>query len=134
EPFGFREMHPFLTTDAFNFLPVFNLEDGIAKDDGGELWIGLSKAGASQTFSILFQVADGTSNPLKPMTTVSWYYLSANNWIQFDKLNITDQTNNLTRSGIVIVNIPYNIIPANTRADNNLLWIKAVVNHDTDAV
>lgn len=134
EPFGFREMHPFLITDTLSFLPVFNLEDGIANDDGGELWIGLSKAGASQTYSILFQVADGTSNPLKPMTTVSWYYLSANNWIKFEKLNVTDQTNNLTRSGIVIVNIPHNIIPANTRADNSLLWIKAVVDHDTDAV
>lgn len=134
EPFGFREMHPFLTADGLSFLPVFNLDNGISKDDGGELWIGLKNAAATSTYSILFQVADGTSNPLKPMTVVSWYYLSANNWVQFDKLSITDQTNNLTRSGIVTVNIPSNIITGNTRAENDLLWIKAVTDHGADAV
>lgn len=96
EPFGFREMHPFITTDALNFLPVFNLDDGIATDNGGELWIGLNNAQGGETFSILFQVSDGSANPLKNMTEVNWYYLSENNWLPFDDLSVSDQTNNLT--------------------------------------
>jgi hypothetical protein len=134
EPFGFREMHPFVINDTLNFLPVFDLDDSIVKDNGGELWIGLSNALPDETFSILFQVSDGSANPLKNMTEVDWYYLSNNNWVKFTQLNVSDQTNNLTRSGLVILTVPADATTANTRADNGLLWIKAVVDHDTDAV
>jgi hypothetical protein len=134
EPFGFREMHAKLTNDKLTVLPVFNLDDGDDKDNGGELWIGLNNAAPQQTFTILFQVADGTSNPLKQMTTISWYYLSNNNWIPFEPLKKTDQSNNLTRSGIVSLNIARDASVNNTRADNGLIWVKAVADHDTDAI
>ena len=135
EPFGFREMHPSLTDDKLNLLPVFNLDDyDKANHDGGELWIGLSNALADETFSILFQVSDGSANPLKNMTTVVWYYLNANTWLPFAKPNIADQTNNLTRSGLVVVTVPPGATTNNTRADNGLLWIKAVVQKDPDGV
>ncbi|MCR8557644.1 baseplate J/gp47 family protein [Mucilaginibacter sp. BJC16-A38] len=135
EPFGYREMHPAITTDApLTFLPVFNLDDNNASDNGGELWIGLANALPDETFSVLFEVSDGSANPLKNMTEVDWYYLSANNWILFDKQSVTDQTNNLTTSGLVIFNVPGQATLNNTRVDSNLIWIKAVVAHDTDAV
>ena len=140
EPFGFREMHPQITTDApLTFLPIFNLDNGkpntgSTNNDGGELWIGLGNALPDETFSILFQVSDGSANPLRNMTEVDWYYLSANNWTPFKAQTVTDYTNNLTSSGIVIVNVPADATLNNTRVDNNLIWIKAVVNHDTDAV
>ncbi len=134
EPFGYREMHPAITNDALSFLPLFNLDDGVAADNGGELWIGLSNALADETFSVLFEVSDGSANPLKNMTEVDWYYLSANNWIQFSAQQVTDQTNNLTSSGLIVFNVPDAATLNNTRADNNYIWIKAVVEHDTDAV
>jgi hypothetical protein len=134
EPFGYREMHPFITNDALTLLPVFDLDDGTTNDDGGELWIGLSNALADETFSILFEVSDGSANPLKNMTTVSWYYLNNNNWLPFKTQAVTDQTNNLTSSGLVIVNVPGDATLTNTRADSNLIWIKAVVQKDTDAI
>lgn len=134
EPFGFREMHPLITSDALSFLPVFNADDNIPADNGGELWLGLNKANALETFSILFQVADGTANPLQQITTINWYYLSNNNWINFKKADVTDGTNYLTRSGIVLFNIPADATTANTRADNGLLWLKAAADHNTDAV
>jgi len=134
EPFGFREMHPAISNTPLNLLPVFDLEDGKANDDGGELWIGLANALPAETFSILFQVSDGSANPLKNMTEVDWFYLNENNWLPFDKQSVTDQTNNLTRSGLVIVNVPADATLDNTRADAGLLWIKAVVQHDTDAI
>lgn len=134
EPFGFREMHPFITGDALSLAPVFNLDDGNAKGDGGELWIGLNNAKADETYSILLQVADGTANPLENMTQVNWYYLAADNWKKFDNLSVTDDTNNLTRSGIVVVKVPAEATIVNSRADNGLLWIKLVVNNHTDAI
>ncbi|HWB25757.1 MAG TPA: hypothetical protein VG738_09770 [Chitinophagaceae bacterium] len=134
EPFGYREVHPFITADALSFLPVFNVKDVVSGDDGGELWIGLNNAGADSTYSLLFQVADGTANPLENMTEVDWYYLSGNNWIKFDDLSITDDTNNLTRSGIVVVKVPAAATLDNTRAEAGLLWVKLVVGSRTDAV
>lgn len=135
EPFGYREMHPFITTDTpLTFLPVFNLDDGSTNDNGGELWIGLANALADETFSVLFEVSDGSANPLKNMTAVEWYYMSANNWNRFNTQSVTDQTNNLTTSGLVIFNVPGDATTANTRADNGLIWLKAVVQRDTDAV
>jgi len=134
EPFGFREVHPFITPDALSLAPVFNLDDGVANDDGGELWIGLNNAQGDATYSILLQVADGTANPLENMTTVNWYYMAANNWKKFDNLSVTDDTNNLTRSGIVVLKVPVEAANGNTRADNSLLWVKLVVNNHTDAI
>ncbi len=129
EPFGTKEMHG----DAITILPAFNLENRNA-DTGGELWIGLKDAFALEGLSILFQASEGSSNPLKNATQVKWYYLSDNNWLQFDSIAVTDETNNLTRSGIVTFALPKDITKNNTRADASLMWIKLSVDHDTDAV
>jgi hypothetical protein len=139
EPFGYREMHPQILKGApLTFLPTFDLDNGKANtpttnNNGGELWIGLANALPDETFSILFQVSDGSANPLRNMTDVDWYYLSANNWVPLAQ-PVTDYTNNFTSSGLVVLNVPADATLSNTRADNNLIWIKAVVNHDTDAV
>ncbi|MEP6466961.1 MAG: hypothetical protein ABJB05_11685, partial [Parafilimonas sp.] len=44
EPFGFREMQAALAKDKLTVLPVFNLDDDISTNNGGELWIGLNNA------------------------------------------------------------------------------------------
>jgi len=134
EPFGYREMHPFITPDALSLTPVFNLDDGSAKGDGGELWIALGNAASDSTYALLLQVADGTANPLENMTTVDWYYMSADNWKKFDKQSLTDNTNNLTRSGIAMLKVPADATVNNSRADAGLLWVKLVVNNHADAV
>lgn len=156
EPFGFREMHPFLfsippETDTslienqLTILPVFNLDNGSQSnadkgqsadpDNGGELWIGITGSQQGETQSVLFEVFEGSSNPLKNNATVNWFYLSNNNWIAFDpQTNINDQTNNLSESGLIVFNMPYDTTTNNTRADNNLLWLRASVNNNTDAV
>jgi hypothetical protein len=134
EPFGFREMHKAITGDDINLLPVFNLDDKTTNDDGGELWIGLGNAKADETFSILFQVSDGSANPLKNMTEVAWYYLNGDNWLLFKDQAVADQTNNLTRSGLVILTVPPDATTTHTRVDAGLIWVKAVVQKDTDAV
>lgn len=134
EPFGLRKMHPFITDDAITFLPVFNLDNGQPKQTGGELWIGLKDAFPAATLTILLQVSDGSSNPLKNITSTEWFYLTANNWLPFDSAAVSDETNNLSRSGIVTITLPDLPLTGNTRADATLTWIKLVVGHDTDAV
>jgi len=156
EPFGFREMHPYLLTipgtidtsrrdNVLHVLPVFDLENDSqdSSDTGrisghnneGELWIGLSDTKPGGAQSILFQASEGSSNPLKSVTSINWFYMSSNNWILLDPAtNVNDQTNVLSESGLVIFNLPGDETTNNTRADNNLLWIKAVVKNNTDAI
>jgi len=141
EPFGFREMHPYLANqvpdgykpiDSMNLLPVFNLDDTNDKDNGGELWIGLANTLPAEAQSILFQVSEGTANPLKNTASVDWYYMAANNWIKFD--SPVDYTDNLSQSGLVVLNLQGDETTNNTRADAGLLWLKAVVGVNTDSV
>ncbi len=154
EPFGFREMHPFLFTipaetdtslpdNKINALPVFNIDNDtlsasdkgtvISPDNGGELWIGLAGAVPGETHSILFEVSEGSSNPLKPVTKIDWYYLSSNNWISLDN-TVVDYTNALSESGLVIFPLPGDETLNNTRADSGLVWVKVVATSNPDAI
>jgi hypothetical protein len=132
EPFGFREIHPLLVKgETLSVLSSFNFDDDTSNQNEGELWIGLANTQPGSTHSILFEVSEGSSNPLKDIATVSWYYMVANNWKSID---VADQTNSLSTSGLVVFNLTGDETTNNTRADNGLLWLKAVVNSNTDSV
>jgi hypothetical protein len=100
----------------------------------GELFVGFVNAEPDTVLSVLFQVADGSSNPLKNMVPLSWFYLTNNEWIQFENRNVIDRTNNFTQSGIVTFTLPAEISNQNTLLEKGKHWIKAVVENDIDAV
>jgi len=100
----------------------------------GEIYIGLDQAKPDSVITLLFQVAEGSSNPLKDMVPVQWFYLSGNQWIQFENRQIIDRTNNFTQSGIVTLTLPADINNTNTLMQSGLHWIKATVEKDIDAV
>ena len=131
EPFGFREIHPAIINEPFGILSSFNFDVDKLNENEGELWIGLSNTVPGSTHSILFEVSEGSSNPLKATTTVSWYYMANNNW---EAIAVGDQTNNLSTSGLVVFNLPGDETTDNTRADTGLLWLKAVVVTNTDSI
>jgi len=101
----------------------------------GELFVGLANAAENAVVNILFQVADGSSNPLREMETLQWYYLATgNNWKQFKQVQIVDHTNNLTQSGIVTLTLPPGISNNNSLLDPGLHWIKVTAGPYADAV
>ena len=124
-PFGYTEIGSALQS-AVTLLPAYQNE--------GELFIGIDDLKPSSTLQILFQIADGTSNPLVENTVIDWYYLSNNNWIKFDKLAVADATKNFTQSGIVTFIFNEKINKGNQLFSADLWWIKAVVNSKSDAV
>lgn len=101
---------------------------------GGELFVGFENAMPDSVVTLLFQVAEGSSNPLKNRVTLSWFYLSDNEWIKLEIRNVVDKTNNFTQSGVVTLTLPNNITNQNTILQKDLHWIKAVVEKDIDAV
>jgi hypothetical protein len=123
-PFGSEDI--FLSTDKTLLPSVVN---------EGELFLGIENCAGNQTLSILFQVAEGTADPLTVKQNISWSYLSVNNeWIAFKNEDVADDTNDLTKSGIIEFNIPNNISFLNTVMNESLLWIRAALKEKTNAV
>lgn len=135
-PFGFYPVHPDLLDKEITSVEKaerLTLIPNVINE--GELFIGFENAEPDSVLTILFQAAEGSSNPLKNMEEVSWYYIAENsNWKQFGKQTIVDHTKNFTRSGIVVLTLPSGISNQNTAHEKGLFWIKAAVKQNTDAV
>lgn len=123
-PFGY---HPPISSEELSLVPQF--------DQKGELLVGITKADSPITINILFLLADGSSNPLKSQETVSWSYLNQeDNWVEFEKNKVIDGTINLTRTGIVTLSFPKEAGKSQTVLPPDLIWCKASVSDNTDAV
>lgn len=138
----FYHLAPFGYAEVYNNETVANLQAEKAEKytlladviHNGELFVGFENAEPDTVLSVLFQVADGSSNPLKNMVSLSWFYLANNEWIQFENRNVIDRTNNFTQSGIVTLTLPGEISNQNTKLEKGLHWIKAAVEKDIDGV
>jgi len=147
-PFGQAEQHPFLKIDApdkaLYLLPQFkhlNLADPKLPvqqpvPHEAEFYIGISALLPPQNLALLFQVADGTADPLtqKPVPHLNWSYLRRNEWVEFPRDAVADTTGELTRSGIVTL-----ALPRDANADNTLLpsgqhWLRVAVAEKSAAV
>lgn len=102
----------------------------------GEFYLGISDLAPPQNLALLFQIADGTANPLavKPPNHLRWSYLRGNEWASFAADAVSDLTDGLLASGIVTL-----AMPAEATAEHTLLpagrhWIRIAVASATDAV
>ena len=133
-PFGFSRVNISLddsTTEAETTVKTTLLQDIIHE---GELFVGLENAEPDTVVTVLFQVAEGSSNPLRDVEQLQWYYLSRNNWKLFKNENIVDNTKNLTQSGVVTFTLSPAITRDNTLLKSGLYWIKVAAHPFADAV
>ncbi len=106
-----------------------------AFENEGELYIGVENFKTDQTLSILFKVSEGSADPLISKEEINWSYLGSNNeWLDFEKEDITDSTDDLTNTGIIIFNISDKASSENTLMTEQLHWIRATVSENTNAV
>jgi hypothetical protein len=129
EPFGVAENHPFINVEApnINLLPLYK--------DQGSLYIGISDLHPSQTLSILFKVAEGSADPDLKKQAVTWSYMVNNEWKEFPQLKIiSDSTNGLLTSGIVVFDISKFATNANTVLTTGLHWLKAAAIDNSSAI
>lgn len=149
EPFGWKEIYPYdngidakvavvnrkLIPEFLTVEPADSSENPEMTDAEGNLLIGLIDLKPPQSVSILFQVAEGSSDPDLNAQEVSWSYLSNNNWIDFETGEIiSDTTNGLLTSGIITFAIPRNATNDNTKLKAGPYWIKASVARQTAAI
>ena len=82
-PFGQSEQHPSLNSkEKVYLLPQFDFQRDVTKESEAELYIGVTGLEPSQNLALLFQVIDGTADPLsvKPDPHTHWSYLRGNEW------------------------------------------------------
>jgi len=133
EPFG---VWPIDTSQTDTYLlPRFNNASSYRLDEGN-LYLGISNMMPPTSLSVLFQVAEGSANPVKAKPEIEWSYLSGEIWKAFDKDKqiLFNTTNGLLTSGIIQFAIPEDATSDNTRMPAGQHWIKASVPNNSDAI
>jgi len=137
-PFGTAEQQPYLTGgDCVTLLPQFSFARGATVlESEAEFYIGIAGLTPPQSIAILFQVVDGTANPLapKPVPHFDWCYLAGNRWVEFPENAVFDGTGELLDSGIVTFAVPAEATQDNTLFPSGMYWIRAAVASECDAV
>ena len=137
-PFGEAEQHKLISGDFETyFLPQFtHKKESTRVDHIAEFYIGLEQLQAQQAVNILFQVMEGSSNPLvvKPDEHIHWSYLSKNKWYDLEDFEVNDATRQLVQSGIISFTIPEKATITNTLLPTNTLWLRASVSEAPEAV
>ncbi|PSL45359.1 hypothetical protein CLV51_10461 [Chitinophaga niastensis] len=112
--FGYEDIYPGTGIHYFPLLPVLS--------DAGHLYIGFNQLKPGEELSLLFQLEDKYySDTTTNLTPLKWSYLADNKWCVFDSsCLLSDNTNNLARSGIVKIRIPAEI--NNTSTIMSPLW------------
>ncbi|MBA1443746.1 MAG: baseplate J/gp47 family protein [Chromatiales bacterium] len=133
-PFGQREVHGFLKSqldasinDKIRLLPDSSPE--------GQLFIGLREQPDTAFLDLLIQVDEGSANPEKNIETVIWSLLESDHWRDLTEEEILfDESNGLLTSGILRVNIPARPPQTNHWMPQGLIWLRARVENNSDAV
>jgi hypothetical protein len=137
-PFGHAERHPALSGgNSITLFPQFqHTEQGIAAKHEAEFYLGIAGLKPPQNLALLFQVAEGTADPLsqKPIPHLHWSYLRDNAWITFEKDAVEDLTGELTRSGIITLAMPRDISKDNTLLPAGMHWLRMAVETESDTV
>ena len=137
-PFGQAEQHPVLNPSGTTWLfPQFQFKpEATVVESEAEFYIGVSGLKPPQNLALLFQVADGTADPLatKPVQHLHWSYLRHNEWTPFGVNTVEDTTGQLTRSGIVTLAIPREATNDNTILPRGMHWIRVAVSAKSEAV
>lgn len=128
DAFGVSREHPWLAGPRASTPPApVTLLPRHA--DAGELLIGLAGIGAGEPLNLLFQVADGSTDPLAQAQALSWSVLCHNTWqaLAVGTGLLLDTTHHLRGSGIVSLILPEQTTTDNTRLPAGLVWLRAAI-------
>jgi hypothetical protein len=129
-PFGFKALDTAGTGDKPAFVTL--LPD---YTDEGELYIGIKDLKETRRLALLFQMAEGSSDPDIDRPEVKWNYLSNDEWKPFPPGDfIEDQTNGLQNTGIITLVIPDDANNDNRILGDELHWIRAAIADNSTAI
>ncbi|MDX8339932.1 baseplate J/gp47 family protein [Draconibacterium sp. IB214405] len=133
--------HPFGQSEECLLLNAEDSELFVVPEycKGGNLFIGLENAVPQQTVSLLIQVLEGSENPEAESFVgkqhVGWDVLCNNNWMSLDSTTIiSNNTENLLKSGILKFSLPKEANTDNTLLPPGLTWLRARIHKKYNAV
>jgi hypothetical protein len=135
-PFGDGELHKYLnTSENIYLLPQFK-HAGETDSHIGEFYIGIKNLQPNESVNLLFQVMEGTTDPLvvKPSEHINWAVLSNNNWIEFESSEYSDNTLQLIQSGIISFKIPAEATSKSTILPAGYIWLRAAITKAAEAI
>lgn len=132
-PFGHAEQ-VLTSPSGVPLLPQFLV--GPNQPAEGELYLGVTDLKPPQDLALLFQVDEGTANPLtvKPEDHIQWTYLRGNEWEPFAHDAVDDGTDGLLASGIVTLSVPGDATTEHTLLPAGMHWIRLAVASHSGAV
>lgn len=132
-PFGHLEPRAVSTNKPVPLFPQFRTD---GTPSVGELYLGISGLRVPQDVSLLFQVVDGTADPLtiKPDPHIFWSYLHDGNWTMLRSNTVADGTRGLVQSGIVTISMPAEATTEHTVLPSGVHWLRLSVTEGADAV
>jgi hypothetical protein len=108
-------------------IPVFQ--------NDGEIFIGIKDIQKGNSLGLLFQLSEGSANPRQEAVEPVWRYLDGNNWEDFKAEEIGDETDGLTKSGIVQLKAPEGLNTTDqTRWPRGIWWLKIEIPERVDAI
>jgi hypothetical protein len=94
----------------------------------GELYVALEGARAGDAVSLLFQVAEGSADPLAPAQALQWSVLADNAWRLLAPGDLVlDTARELRASGLIGAVLPLETSTANTRLPAGPVWLRATI-------
>lgn len=104
--------------------------------DEGTLFVGLDRLQPYGNLNLLFQLAEATADSESDKAYVKWWYLSSNSWkpLRNGFEVIKDDTDELTRSGIINIAVPGDINIVNTIMPAGTYWLKATIGANVHAI
>jgi hypothetical protein len=125
QPFGEDEVTSGQDAPYLHLLPNF--------DKQGYFFIGIKDMKPPQNLSVLFQVAEDSADTewIDDEKKITWSFLGAAGWKEFVEGDIvSDSTNGLRKTGIIIFNIPKEAVSLNRAMPEGLHWLCATYDGD----
>ncbi|QIE56038.1 hypothetical protein G5B40_11590 [Pikeienuella piscinae] len=100
----------------------------------GALFIGVDALAPPARLSLLFQVANGTGDPLLEAPALSHAYLKGEVWTPFTDQEVDDRTADLSRSGVLAYAVPRAASPAIAAMPAGRRWLRLAAPQNAAAV
>ncbi len=132
--FGQRQEHGYLRA-RLGFLASGPVPLFPTHDREGELLLGVARARAGDSVSVLFQVAEGSADPDVERPVVEWSVLCDNHWRKLGEGELVEDTTGALRaSGVVVFVLPREATTDNTLLPAGRIWLRATVDRAAESV
>ena len=124
-PEGAQKVFPSEDRNSIKLLPKYEHE--------GSIMFGLEGLKPRQTVSLLFNMLNksNSSSSTDDPPEISWAYLDKNKWYPISSSKIImDTTNGFLKTGIIVIELPYEISNNNDILDKEYYWIRASVKNN----